>query len=230
MANAWRTWTLAALFILVFCIALMLTLKPVRATPCPPEGWYWDEDEERCRRTDVFPPGSPPPPDDTATPVPPTATPEPTATMSPPPKPTEPVGVTATPTRPAARPTATPTGTPKATPTVAQTPPRTPQKALALPCLPNHAARPVALCPTGSGSGWWLIYLARGNKPVAGPHIPFPHSWIDRTRLEVLHELTLQPVSITWREDHIKVRTYYEDGKPYYFDAWEDGRVEHRRW
>ena len=124
------------------------------------------------------------PPTAVPTAIPATATPEPTFTRVNTPTPTLEPKWTITPHIPVppASPTMTPAASPTssqtstASPTVGETPtpeivaqpetilPAAPmRRPVMLPCLPKHAARPVALCETRSGSGWWLYFIGPGG-------------------------------------------------------------------
>jgi len=93
-------------------------------------------------------------------------------------------------------------------------------------CIPPHAARPVALCETGSGSGWWLHYAGWGLV-ITGPYVPYAG---DGERVYV-HPITGQLVTITWPAPGIvRIATAYADGKPYTVVAYRDQRWTYEEW
>ena len=104
-----------------------------------------------------------------------------------------------------------------------------------LPCLPKHAARPVALCRNESGSGWWLYFIGADGAVVSGPHVSYNYL-IDEVMpvdlVRVNHALDGQLVTVVWlpAQRVILVRTSYAGGKPYVFHLERSGRVIHREW
>lgn len=175
----------------------------------------------------------------------PTAT-IPVPTVTPPPTKQSP-----TPTRgPAPPPTATPrppaaTGQP---PTASPTPRLLPTAALAVSvflhtapvartaCIPQHAARPVALCPSGSGSGWWLYFIGNMGRSAAGPYVPYAAEMMDESvpvdLVNQVHPFSGHSLTVVWVpiEQNIEVRTAYSDGKPYVFNVSEGGVVSFEEW
>ena len=108
-----------------------------------------------------------------------------------------------------------------------------------LPCLPKHAARPVALCETGSGSGWWLHFVAADGQVVTGPHVRFVSGLAELASetvpvylVQEISPTTGMPVTVVWLPavQAVQVRTWYADGKPYVFLVFEGGRVAHWEW
>lgn len=196
-----------------------------------------------------------PTPRPTATPTA-TATPTVTDTVTPLPSATatETPTWTITPTAPAPPDTATPTMTPTATstrpatPTAINRPPpietvtarppgppsQRPQQGRTyrqpeLRCLPKHAGRPVALCDTRSGSGWWLHFVGPGGRIVTGPHVPYPSIELAGRGAVLRHSVTGAPVVLVWSANRLQVRTLYA-GKAYIFSVTRDGRVTHEAW
>ena len=104
------------------------------------------------------------------------------------------------------------------------------RKPVILPCLPQHAARPLALCETGSGSGWWLYYVGPGGRVVSGPHVPYPSPALDGRRAVLRHYISGAPIVLDWSADSLQVRTVYDNGKAYFFDVDAAGRVDHIAW
>ncbi len=181
---------------------------------------------------------------------PPAPAPEPTATATrrralPPPPPTVPEDPTPTiviPLPPGAA-TATPAATevvappetilPTATPAADQVTPAAQQgrtsRSLRSTCVPRHAGRPVALCATGSGSGWWLYYIGPGGRVVTGPHVPFPSAETAGRQVVLRHYISGEPIWLTWHADRLQVRTGYA-GKAYVFSVTREGWVRHEAW
>ncbi len=187
----------------------------------------------------------------------PTATPSSTATNTPEPPIDTPTSTptstgTFTPTAPAARDTLTPPATPSphlAAPTVqamppALTPAASPPSASVTPraqqgrtlsawrpqCLPRHAARPMALCRSASGSGWWLYFIGPGGRIETGPHVPFPSLAMAGRRAMLRHTVTGAPILLVWRAEGLQVQTVYEDGKAYHFLVDAAGVVRYVAW
>ncbi|MDE0078566.1 MAG: hypothetical protein OXO50_13675 [Caldilineaceae bacterium] len=237
MKDKRQDWLLVKLAVLAMvCAMWLLSLEGAHATPCP-DGKYWYcgacyTPEELNRR---FPPGgsctpiAPDPTTDdeeptyTAT-VASTATPTPTATNTR--RPAVPAeeepAWTTTPTAPAppaatARPTLTPVAATMA------------RKAVDLPCLPKHAGRPVALCESGSGSGWWLYYIGAGGRIESGPHVPYPSAELAGKRAVLRHYISGAPIELRWSAESVQVRTAY-GGKAYHFAIDADGGVRHIAW
>ena len=191
----------------------------------------------------------------TETPTPPptateTPTPLPTATETPTPPPT----ATETPTPlPTVLPTATSTyNSPKAQGDGARTGNSPPsgtdpgesnlgrsEPQWTSDCIPIHASRPVALCETGSGSGWWLYWIGGDGLIESGPYLPNARTIFQEgkagerlTLLYTVNPLTSRQVLIEWlpQEQRIVLRTSYANGKPYEFTVAEDGAVQYVEW
>ena len=188
-------------------------------------------------------------PEPTATPLPtampeptatsqPTATPEPAATSQPTatPEPTATPLPTATPQATA---TSLPTATPEPAPTVtrANTPaPSAASGARPPDCLPLHAASPVKLCETGSGSSWWLLFFGNGRS-ATGPHVAFPETYAAQQTetgvvLQTENPLTNAPLLVWFNAPNrvVVVLTFYGDDKVYAFAVNEQRRVLHLYW
>lgn len=173
-------------------------------------------------------------PSDTPRPATFTPTPSATPTVTPTPSATP----TATPAL-APRPTATPTPSKgPAEPVVAEKPTAAPAAAkmfAGLQCLPKHSARPVALCDSRSGSGWWLYFLAAGRLRT-GPHVPYPADLEGETMPVYLvgidHPFNGSRVEAVYLPGKrvIRVSAAYANGKPYVFAVDVDNRVEHWNW
>ena len=102
-----------------------------------------------------------------------------------------------------------------------------------------HAARPVALCETGSGSGWWLYFVGADGRVETGPHVRFVSGLAEVVAETVpvylaqeVSPTTGRTVTIVWlpAEQVVLVRTEYADGKAYLFHVDHDGQVTHRDW
>ena len=149
-----------------------------------------------------------------------TRPPVPTSTATRPPVPTStatrPPVPTSTATRP---PVPTSTATRPPVPTSTATRPPVPTST-ALQCLPMHAARPIALCETGSGSGWWLHFVTRTGV-LTGPYVP-------RARPAGETQAFQNPaggvVRVTWLAGAVSISASYRNGEPYRFFV-ADGRV-----
>ena len=93
-------------------------------------------------------------------------------------------------------------------------------------CIPAHAGRPVALCETGSGSGWWLHFAGWGLV-LTGPYIPYNGSG----EREYIHPIIDQLVTVTWpAPGTVRIATAYADGKPYTLVAYTDQHWTHEEW
>ena len=191
-----------------------------------------------------------PAPRATATAVPPTATrrptrrpaPRATATAVPPTATAIPVTsrptATSTPTsRPPGRTPAPPFPEPPAQPGAPTATPIRQAKRHWSPCLIQHAGTPLNLCPSASGSGWWLYYFGSGGRIETGPNIPRNGGSQDRVLLSSRSPTTQKPVVVLWvaRSRTIRVITYYAwhwsaQHKPYIFDVLPDGSVVHWKW
>ena len=98
-------------------------------------------------------------------------------------------------------------------------------------CIPGHAAAPVRLCPTHSGSGWW-IYDSRSGKILRDGegqlvHVPFVEL-LPAGRALLLSSSTR--LTAEWTGDHVRISTRYADGKAYVFAIFPGGRVAHWEW
>ena len=98
-------------------------------------------------------------------------------------------------------------------------------------CIPTHAGAPVRLCPTGSGSGWWVYDSETGQilqdddgRLAHVPHIERLPAGEDRTLF------ASDALVAVWIDRHVVVSTRYADGKPYVFSVFEAGRVVHWEW
>ena len=98
-----------------------------------------------------------------------------------------------------------------------------------LGCIPRHAARPLALCNTGSESGWWLYFVGPGGRVITGPHVPYPSPALAGRHLVLRHYISGEPIWLTWQADRLQVRTGYA-GKAYVFSVTRDGWVRHEAW
>ena len=97
------------------------------------------------------------------------------------------------------------------------------------PCIVKHAATPVQLCEDGAGNGYRLFFIGNGSV-ASGEYIPISAAEPDPI-MGTINPYTGWLVLITWLEDAtIRVRTFYADGKPYFFDVSPEGRVIHRFW
>ena len=121
------------------------------------------------------------------------------------------------------RATATPSATPGTIPQTQTDPGRA--------CIPTHAGAPVRLCPTGSGSGWWIYDSETGQilQDADGrlAHVPF----VERLPAGEAQALfASKRLVAVWMGNHVVVSTRYEDGKAYVFSVLEGGRVVHWQW
>ena len=98
-------------------------------------------------------------------------------------------------------------------------------------CIPTHAGAPVRLCPTHSGSGWWIYDSRTGQilRDARGrlAYVPFVEG------LPIGRELRLfasERLVVVWLGREVAVWTRYEDGKPYLFHVEHGGRVAHLVW
>jgi len=102
-------------------------------------------------------------------------------------------------------------------------------------CIPKHAGRPIALCTTGSGSGWWIRWIGRDGYVVYGPYVPNAGTLAgqpDRVLVDAVSPTTDRRVIISWhaRQRRLEISTRYADGKPYRFLIYPDGRIEFLEW
>ena len=171
----------------------------------------------------------------TATAIAVTETPEPEPTRVNTPTST----ATATPapaTTPASMSTKTPTAEPPAT---AAKPVSTqiPQARIAIAvdpgrhCIPHHAAAPVRLCPTHSGSGWWIYDTRTGQilHDNAGrlAHVPF-NERLPAGQVQVLFKSSR--LLAVWLGNQVVISTTYANGKAYVFSIFTGGRTAHWNW
>ena len=97
-------------------------------------------------------------------------------------------------------------------------------------CLPPHAARPVALCRSASGSGWWLYFIGPGGRIETGPHVPYPSPAMAGRRAVLKHYITGAPIVLVWKAESLQVLTMYGDGKAYHFFVDVAGVVRYIAW
>ncbi len=132
-------------------------------------------------------------------------------------------------TPPASRPTRRATSTARPTAEVVQPQETTVPARKRLDCIPKHAARPIALCATGSGSGWWLYFIGPGGRVMSGPHVPYPSPALAGRQVVLRHYISGEPIWLVWSSGRLQVRTVYA-GKPYHFSVGADGVVRHIAW
>ena len=113
-------------------------------------------------------------------------------------------------------------------------PARAPRK-VDIRCIPKHAGRPIALCETGSGSGWWLRYIGPDGHIEYGPYVPNARTLRgqpDRVIVDDDNPITGTSVKIKWvaRLKHIEVATRYANGKPYVFLIGADSIIRIVKW
>ena len=87
------------------------------------------------------------------------------------------------------------------------------------------------LCPTRSGSGWWIYDSVTGQilQDAEGQlaYVPFVARLpAGRARLLFASERLVA----VWLGNHIAISTRYADGKPYVFSVLEGGRIAHWQW
>ena len=213
------------------------TRKPVVSTPRPgPVDTPWPTAMPTATRTRIAP---------TSTAIAVTETPEPTSTRVNTPiatatlSPTDPVPATATAVV-ASTATATPSPAPAtetAGPAVKPITTEIPMAGIAAApdpgraCIPTHAGAPVRLCPTRSGSGWWIYDSATGQVLQDGEgrlaHVPFVER-LPAGEAQVLFASKGLVAVLMW--NRVVVSTRYEDGKAYVFSVNEGGRIVHWQW
>ena len=98
-------------------------------------------------------------------------------------------------------------------------------------CIPHHAAAPIRLCQTGSGSGWW-IYDARTGQILhdnAGrlAHVPF-NERLPAGQVQVLFKSSR--LLAVWLGNQVVISTTYANGKAYVFSIFTGGRTAHWNW
>ena len=98
-------------------------------------------------------------------------------------------------------------------------------------CIPTHAAAPVRLCPTHSGSGWW-IYDSETGQILQDPdgrlaHVPFVER-LPAGQVQVL--FASERLVAVWMGKHVVISTRYAYGKAYVFSLIEGGKVVHWQW
>ena len=176
-----------------------------------------------------------------------TSTPKPTFTRVHTPTSTATVTPTSTAT---VTPTSTATVTPTSTPTLAPVSVSVPPAATVKPvstqipgtriaarpdpgrnCIPHHAAAPVRLCPTHSGSGWW-IYDARTGQILHDndgrlAHVPF-NERLPAGQVQVLFKSSR--LLAVWLGNQVVISTTYANGKAYVFSIFTGGRTAHWNW
>lgn len=100
-----------------------------------------------------------------------------------------------------------------------------------LPCQPEHAARPIALCHTKSGSGWWLHHIGpEGQIHTGEEHIRYPTPAHTGRQVMIRHHYTNAPILLTWHDAHLHVHTEYADGKTYSFDISPEDQTKFLAW
>ena len=98
-------------------------------------------------------------------------------------------------------------------------------------CIPTHAAAPVRLCPTHSGSGWWIYDSATGQiLQDADSRLAYvPH--VERLPAGSTRVLFASDALVAvWLGNQVAVSTRYADGKAYVFSVLEGGRIVHWQW
>ncbi|MDE2901755.1 MAG: hypothetical protein OXP73_01870 [Chloroflexota bacterium] len=75
------------------------------------------------------------------------------------------------------------------------------------------------LCPTGSGSGYWLGFVEDQGVVFGLDHIPYAGGGLR------VYAHGGRLVFVSWPEGALRVRTRYADGKPYVFRV-ENGAIE----
>ena len=98
-------------------------------------------------------------------------------------------------------------------------------------CIPHHAAAPVRLCPTHSGSGWW-IYDARTGQILHDnegrlAHVPF-NERLPAGQVQVLFKSSR--LLAVWLGSQVVISTTYANGKAYVFSIFTGGRTAHWNW
>ena len=98
-------------------------------------------------------------------------------------------------------------------------------------CIPKHAGAPVRLCPTGSGSGWWIYDSVTGQILQDGEgrlaYVPYPK----RLRAgQAAVVFASERLIALWLGNQVAVWTRYADGKAYVFSILVGGRVAHWQW
>ena len=98
-------------------------------------------------------------------------------------------------------------------------------------CIPHHAAAPVRLCPTHSGSGWW-IYDARTGQILHDnegrlAHVPF-NERLPAGQVQVLFKSSR--LLAVWLGNQVVISTTYANGKAYVFSIFTGGRTAHWNW
>ena len=98
-------------------------------------------------------------------------------------------------------------------------------------CIPHHAAAPVRLCPTHSGSGWWIYDAHTGQilHDNAGrlAHVPF-NERLPAGQVQVLFKSSR--LLAVWLGNQVVISTTYADGKAYVFSIFTGGRTAHWNW
>ena len=87
------------------------------------------------------------------------------------------------------------------------------------------------LCPTRSGSGWWIYDSATGQilQDADGRLAYVPH--IERLPAgKALPVFGSERLVALWVGENLVVSTRYEDGKPYVFSVLAGGRIVHWQW
>ncbi len=87
------------------------------------------------------------------------------------------------------------------------------------------------LCPTHSGSGWWIYDSATGQilQDADGWKAYVPH--VERLPAGSTRVLfASKRLVAVWLGNQVAVSTRYADGKAYVFSVFEGGRVVHWQW
>ena len=98
-------------------------------------------------------------------------------------------------------------------------------------CIPHHAAAPIRLCQTGSGSGWWIYDTQTGqilhDNEGRLAHVPFNES-LPTGQVQVLFKSSR--LLAVWLGSQVVISTTYADGKAYVFSIFSGGRTAHWNW
>ena len=87
------------------------------------------------------------------------------------------------------------------------------------------------LCPTGSGSGWWIYDSESGQVLQDGEGRLAYIAHVERLpagRARVL--FVSDRLVALWADRHVLISTRYADGKPYVFSVLAGGRIVHWSW
>ena len=98
-------------------------------------------------------------------------------------------------------------------------------------CIPKHPAAPVRLCPTHSGSGWWVYASATGQiVEDGGGRLAYVPYWRLVQGLSERSIFVSEALAIIWTGNDILISTRYPDGKAYVFSVLAGGRIVHHQW